>query len=241
MAPGTDMATDQRLDCVFKQNSRAAVCWPCSYDTQLDMAVGFYIPGDITSCETRFVKFATCLWISCVLCTLFFLKHQPFWKASIVKCVFRWRQGKCPTTSIIIDSDIDIAKDLPLISVLMLLLQKSHPWYQYWYCYCKRPSGGIDIDIAIAKHPLLVSILILLLHNTLLCYRYQYCYCILPVTGVAIVIAIDKWSANYRVSNNIKKIIIAQPCFKHMRDPKIDVWGFCWPCIPNLMVPTSNI
>ena len=115
-----------------------------------------------------------------------------------------------------IDSNIVIAKDLPLISVLMLLLQKSLPWYQYWYCYCKRPSGGIDIDIAIAKHPLLVSILILLLHNTLLCYRYQYCYCILPVTGVAIVIAIDKWSANYRVSNNIKKIIIAQPCQEHI-------------------------
>ena len=125
---------------------------------------------------------------------------------------FRWRQGKRKTASTIIDSDIVIAKDLPLISVLMLLLQKSLPWYQYWYCYCKRPSGGIDIDIAIAKHPLLVSILILLLHNTLLCYRYQYCYCILPVTGVAIVIAIDKWSANYWVSNNIKKIIIAQPC-----------------------------
>ena len=145
MAPGTDMVKDQRLDCafcikqtkqtIFKQNSKAAVCWPCSYDdTQLDMAVGFYIPGDITSCEARFVKFVTCLWISCVLCTLFFLKHQPFWKASIVKCVFRWRQGKCPTTSTIIDSNIVIAKDLPLISVLMLLLQKSLPWYQYWYC-----------------------------------------------------------------------------------------------------------
>ena len=96
MAAGTDMATDQRLDCashikqtkkqiIFKLNSAAAICWPCSYDTQLDMAVGFYIPGDITSCEARFVKFATFLWISCVLCTLFFLKHQPFWKASVVK------------------------------------------------------------------------------------------------------------------------------------------------------------
>ena len=122
-----------------------------------------------------------------------------------------------PTTSTIFDSDIVIVKELPLISVLMLLLQKSLPWYQYWYCYCKILSSGIDIDIAIAKHPLLVSILMLLLHNTLVCYRYRYCYCILPVTGVAIVIAIDKWSENYRVSNNIKKIIIAQPwseCFK---------------------------
>ena len=93
-------------------------------------------------------------------------------------------------TAVIIDSDVEIAKDLLLISVLILLSQKSLPWYQYWYCHCKRPSANIDVDIAIAKDPLLVSILILLLQNTLCWYRYWYCYCITPSSVIDINIAI---------------------------------------------------
>ena len=90
----------------------------------------------------------------------------------------------------IIDRDVGIAKDLLLISVLILLSQKSLPWYQYWYCYYKRPSVSNDIDIAIAKDPLLVSILILLLQNTLCWYRYWCCYCTTPSSVIDIDIAI---------------------------------------------------
>ena len=95
-----------------------------------DMAVGFYIPAHITSCDATFVKFVTCLCISCGLVLSFlkiFLTPTILGKASVVKIRFRWVQRKCPTKPTIIDSDIVIAKDLPLISVLMLLLQKSLP------------------------------------------------------------------------------------------------------------------
>ena len=117
------------------------------------------------------------------LCTLdslflvFFLAPTFLESINGKKYVFRWLQGKFPTTSTITDSDI-------------VILQKTFLWYRYWCCYCKRAFLDINIDIAIAKYSPVVLILILLLQNTLCWYRYWCCYCTTPSSVIDIDIAI---------------------------------------------------